>query len=182
MKADANKFKVVWKKNSERYKELARQRASEIINEANQLNDVDIPLEADPEALNASAEKVEESIDEDTDSRPIQRKKKSLAKKLKEESSKIAKYEKQQETLGERNSYSKTDEDATFMKMKNDEILPAYNLQVGTQDGFVTGVTVHQNANDGKVFREHVERRAELGIANPQNVIADAGYGYRNKL
>ena len=180
VKADANKHKVIWKKNSERYKDMARQRASEIIDEANRLNDVEIPQDTDPEGLNAAAEKVEESIDEDTDSKSTRRKKKSLSKKLKEESSRIAEYEKQQETLGERNSYSKTDEDATFMKMKNDEILPAYNLQVGTQDGFVTGVTVHQNANDGKVFREHVERRAELGIANPQNIIADAGYGYRN--
>ena len=167
VKADANKFKAVWKKNSERYKDMARQRASEIIDEANRLNDVEIPQDTDPEALNASAEKVKESIDEDTDSRPIQRKKKSLSKKLKEESSRIAEYEKQQETLGERNSYSKTDEDATFMRMKNDETLPAYNLQIGTQDGFVTGVTVHQNANDGKVFIEHMAKREALGIGGP---------------
>ncbi len=113
-------------------------------------------MDTDPEGLNAAAEKAEESIDEDTDSKPTRRKKKSLSKKLKEESSKIAEYEKQQETLGERNSYSKTDEDATFMRMKNDETLPAYNLQIGTQDGFVTGVTVHQNANDGKVFIGHL--------------------------
>ncbi len=180
VKADANKHKVIWKKNSERYKDMARQRASEIIDEANRLNDVEIPQDADPEGLNAAAEKVEESIDEDTDSKSTRRKKKSLSKKLKEESSRIAEYEKQQETLGERNSYSKTDEDATFMRMKNDETLPAYNLQIGTQDGFVTGVTVHQNANDGKVFIEHMAKREALGIVGPQNVIADAGYGYRN--
>ena len=64
--------------------------------------------------------------------------------------------------------------------MKNDETLPPYNLQVGTQNGFVTGVSVHQNANDGKAFIEHMESCKALKTDKPQNVIADAGYGYRN--
>ncbi len=82
--------------------------------------------------------------------------------------------------MGERSSYGKTVQDATFMRMKNDETLPAYNLQIGTENGFVTGVSVHQSANDGKVFIELMEKRKALGIGQPQNAIADAGCGYRS--
>ncbi len=60
--------------------------------------------------------------------------------------------------MGERISYSKTVQDATFMRMKNDETLSAYNLQIGTENGFETGVSVHQSANDGKVFIELMEK------------------------
>ena len=105
VKANANKHKVIWRKNSERYKEKACQRASEIINEANRLNDLEIPENTDPKSLSASADRIEESIEEDTASKATRRKKKSLAKKLKEESTKIERYENQEEILGERNSY-----------------------------------------------------------------------------
>ena len=179
LKADANKYKVVWKKNTERYKDAARRRASEIINEANELNDLEISENLDSESLAQSSEKIENSIDESRDEKKVQRRKKSLSKKLKTESEKVGKYENQEKIPEERNSYSLTDTDATFMRMKNDETLPAYNLQVGTENGFVLGVSVHQTANDGKVFKDHMEKRNREPIGKPKTVIADAGYGYR---
>lgn len=47
----------------------------------------------------------------------------------------------------ERNSYSKTDHDATFMRIKwdymgNDQLLPAYNLQVAVCDEYIAAVDV----------------------------------------
>lgn len=57
------------------------------------------------------------------------------------------KYEKANETFNGRNSYSKTDEDATFMRMKEDHMLngqlkPGYNIQVGKENNFVIGYDV----------------------------------------
>ncbi len=83
VKADANKHKVIWKKNSRRFKEMTRQRAAEIIKEASLLNNAEIPQDTDPDSLSAAADKAEESINEDADSRSIQREMKSLPKKLK---------------------------------------------------------------------------------------------------
>ena len=59
---------------------------------------------------------------------------KKQVKKLQEEYlPRLAKYESQLEKLGDRNSFSKTDEDATFMRMKEDhmkngQLKPAYNI------------------------------------------------------
>jgi hypothetical protein len=52
---------------------------------------------------------------------------------------KLEKYEEKLAILGNRNSYSKTDPDATFMRMKDDamkngQLKPAYNLQIGTEN------------------------------------------------
>ena len=56
----------------------------------------------------------------------------------------LQKYEAQQEILGDRNSYSKTDPDATFMRMKEDhmrngQLKPGYNVQMGTENQFIIG-------------------------------------------
>ncbi len=61
------------------------------------------------------------------------------------------KYEKANATFKGRNSYSKTDEDATFMRMKEDAMLngqlkPGYNIQVGTENNFVIGYDFKQIA------------------------------------
>jgi hypothetical protein len=56
---------------------------------------------------------------------------------------KLEEYEKHLRTLGCRNSYSKTDPDATFMRLKDDhmqngQLKPAYNLQISTENQFIS--------------------------------------------
>lgn len=91
---------------------------------------------------------------------------------------KLKKYERQQQTLGERNSYSKTDPDATFMRLKDqspfDKLLsPAYNLQMGTQNQFILGYSLHSNAADKVNLKSHLD---QLNFT-PERLCADAGYG-----
>lgn len=68
------------------------------------------------------------------------------------------KYEDQERKLAGRNSYSKTDEDVTFIRMKEDrgakEPLPksVYNIQTGTEGLFVVGFSLHQRAGDTNYF------------------------------
>ncbi len=99
---------------------------------------------------------------------------------------KLREYEMHEEKLGGRNSYSKTDEDATFMRMKEDhmrngQLKPGYNLQIGTEDQFIVNYTLHQSANDMPVLKEHMEdtkvQLASLGQPLPKRASADAGYG-----
>ena len=66
----------------------------------------------------------------------------------------LERYNKDLEIRGDnRNSYSKTDHDATFMHMKEDhmkngQLKPGYNIQVGSCNGFVVNWSTHQNRND----------------------------------
>jgi len=92
------------------------------------------------------------------------------------------KYEDQEQKLSGRNSYSKTDVDATFMRMKDDymkngQLKPGYNLQMGTEGQFVVGFSVHQRPGDPGCLVPHLKGiKHKLGRL-PKNVIADSSYG-----
>ena len=92
------------------------------------------------------------------------------------------KYEEQLAIMGEnRNSYSKTDHDATFMRMKEDhmrngQLKPAYNVQIAVNSEYVTGIDVFSNRTDVGTFIPFMHK---LEIAHKQRyeeVTADAGY------
>jgi transposase len=91
------------------------------------------------------------------------------------------KYEKAKRICGERNSYSKTDTGATFMRMKEDHgkgrPKPGYNVQIGTESGFVVGYDIFPNPNDTKTLKPHLKRQLKRLGVKPKAVIADAGYG-----
>src|SRR5690606_28368119 len=92
------------------------------------------------------------------------------------------KYELHQKLLGERNSYSKTDPDATFMRMKEDhmrngQLKPGYNVQVGTENQFIVGYSLHQRPTDTRCLIPHLEKVKETLGNMPKTIIADAGYG-----
>ena len=93
------------------------------------------------------------------------------------------------ETCGEdRNSYSKTDRDATFMRIKrdymgNDQLLPAYNLQIATCDEYIAVLDVKHFASDMECFVPLMEKFKEIYGHYPKYPVADAGYGsYNNYL
>ncbi len=93
------------------------------------------------------------------------------------------------EICGEsRNSYAKTDHDATFMRVKrdymgNDQLLPAYNMQAGVCDEYIAVVDVKPYASDMDCFVPLMEKfKIQYGFY-PEYPVADAGYGsYNNYL
>jgi hypothetical protein len=94
----------------------------------------------------------------------------------------LSKYEKQEEVLQERNSYSKTDHDATFMRMKEDhmrngQLKPAYNWQFSTNNQFVVNYTVEQTTTDTTTLPVHLDEHEKLYGQYPQVATADSGYG-----
>ena len=106
------------------------------------------------------------------------RKIKSCINKLQKETEKLAGYEEQEALLGGRNSYSKTDHDASFMKTKDGLLKPNYNIQISTENQFVTNYSVSQNASDSASFIDHIkkiENRGEKFI--PATYTGDSGYG-----
>lgn len=112
--------------------------------------------------------------------------KKEIRKTLKRAESdylpRAKKYEEHQKILGQRNSYAKTDHDATFMRMKEDAMLngqlkPGYNVQMGTENQFVLWYSLHQSPGDSLTLPVHMEQlRKNLG-RYPKRIIADSGYG-----
>ena len=79
-----------------------------------------------------------------------------------------------------RNSYSKTDIDATFMRMKDDymrngQLKPGYNLQIGVISEYICAYDVFPNPSDSKTLIPFLDKISALNL-NIKNVVADAGY------
>ena len=94
--------------------------------------------------------------------------------KLKEYNQKIHK-------CGTRNSYSKTDEDATFMRMKEDAMMngqlkPAYNLQHGVDSEYITWLTIGPQPTDTTTLIPFLKEAEEYLKFKYKNITADAGY------
>ena len=84
--------------------------------------------------------------------------------------------------LGERNSYSKTDPDATFMRMKEDamnngQTKPGYNLQIGTENQFITDFGFFHNPNDTGTMIPFLSSFSGRYGHMPKECCADSGYG-----
>lgn len=76
------------------------------------------------------------------------------------------KYEEAFRTFDSRNSYSKTDHDATFMRIKEDAMLngqikPGYNIQIRTENRYIVGFTIHPNPTDTKTLIPHLKHLEE---------------------
>lgn len=94
----------------------------------------------------------------------------------------LQRYDEQEKILDGRNSYSKTDRDATFMRMKEDHMLngqlkPAYNVQISTNRQFITNYTIHQMSTDTGTYKQHMDTFREMYGTYPATAVADAGYG-----
>jgi transposase len=95
----------------------------------------------------------------------------------------LDKYEQQEKIMGEkRSSYSKTDTDATFMRMKEDhmrngQLKPAYNVQISTNKQFIASYSIHQNTTDTNTLLSHLSGHIKDYGIKPSSVTADAGYG-----
>ena len=95
--------------------------------------------------------------------------------------SRLKKYNQEIHICGERNSYSKTDHDATFMRMKEDamgngQLKPAYNLQHGVDSEYITWLTIGPQPTDTTTLIPFL-KEAEMHLKfKYKNITADAGY------
>ena len=96
-------------------------------------------------------------------------------------------YEKAKRICGQRNSYSKTDRDATFMRMKEDhrgkgQPKPGYNVQIGTEGGFVLGYDLFPNPADSRTLKAHLRRQKKRLGADPEADFTPLGEHYQATL
>lgn len=189
IEASANRYTFVWGKAIK----TSRERIAKQLDElwayalgvaASELEDTDPPgsglKKISREAVNEYVDRINAALkDKDVDAKV--RQKLSYAKKHWPEA--LDKYEAQEKILGEgRSSYSKTDHDATFMRMKEDHMMngqlkPAYNVQISTNNQFIASYSLHQKTNDTNTLKSHLSSHIKnLGV-KPSSVTADAGYG-----
>ena len=194
IEANVNRFSHVWRKNTQRYKQQKLEKIQQLLNqvelieqqENQQYGDKDLAITGD--GIKIDSEEVAKSISElneklnnfkPTDPEEVKKIKKSkrILKQINDEHlPKLVEYETQEEILGDRNSYSKTDNDATFMRSKQDQLLAGYNVMAGTENQFIVGYSIHQNAGDVANFISHMDNLAMKGFI-PKNVIGDSAFG-----
>ncbi len=119
-----------------------------------QENSKDTPVEFTPAMLSDIVNELKEVLEhqpvtKDKVQKKVIREKKKQVRELEEYRDKLIEYDNPLDTLGERNSYSKTDPDATFIRMKEDtmrngQTQPGYNLQIGTESVWQTPVTARK--------------------------------------
>jgi len=190
MESVANRYTFVWKKNVERYKSNLEKKIKVVLNEIEEATyqdhkeltkkkkkKKDQPISSSE--LSDQIKKINANIKSARDSKAIKKKVNQLQK---EALPKLMEYEEHLENLGDRNSYSKTDKDATFMRMKEDhmgngQLKPAYNLQLSTENTFITNFGIYQNPGDTTTFQDHLNSFYEKFGKYPHRSIADAGYG-----
>ena len=101
--------------------------------------------------------------------------------KLEEYQEKMSLYDRYNNLFDGRNSFSKTDTDATFMRMKDDhmkngQLKPGYNIQVAVEGEYILGIDVSSERSDVNTLIPFLEKYNSLELFVPQNIICDAGY------
>ena len=158
IEAYANKYSFVWKKSTLKYKERLEENILELIDEFNGYfnKDFDNIFDVFSYLKNLKIQKVQ--------GKGKRRKKEQiLLEKAESYIERFKKYTNYLEILGERNSFSKTDNDATFMRMKEDymrngQLKPGYNLQIGVISEYITSYEIFHNPSDSKTLIPFLEK------------------------
>ena len=194
--ANANKYTWVWKKATEKFRYKLYEKITTEIEEINAeiaWSGVQITTNTEyvPDYLNEIVEQLVLLWDLDTSTFVYgSGKRKSKEQRHYEHLTtfcqKLQEYIQKIEICGpNRNSYSKTDNSATFMRIKtdymgNDQLLPAYNVQIGVADEYIAVVDVNHYRSDMDCFVPLMEHFKQTYGFYPKYPVADAGYGSYN--
>lgn len=185
IEANANKYTFVWGNAIKTNKEKMAKQLEELWAYTQQVAKEELDQQVsdftaiDPEQVTQTIDKIDRALQD----KPVNKKvKRKLNYARRHWPAKLAEYEQKQAVLGERSSYSKTDTDATFMRMKDDhmqngQLKPGYNLQISTNQQIITHYSIHQKPADTTTFIPHFTEFKKLYHQLPQSITADAGYG-----
>ena len=192
MESKANKYTFVWRKSTEknRAKLIAKIEAllEQIEESIAQENAEEVKSQSfTPADLKNIAEELNRSLENEPapqtkEEKEDRKERKKQIKQLREHADKLGEYDEKLRILGDRNSYSKTDHDATFMRMKEDamnngQTKPGYNLQIGTENQFILDFGLFQTPGDTLTmipfYNSFYNRYGRL----PRVGVADSGYG-----
>ena len=187
IEANANRYTFVWGNRIKTNREKIKQQLNELWQYARRVAASELD-DTDPSGFDKiDAEKVNQTIEAINTALKDKQVDKQVKQKLNYAKQKwpaaLDKYEEQEKILADqRSSYSKTDPDATFMRMKEDhmkngQLKPAYNVQISTNNQYIASYSIHQNTADTNTLIDHLSQHIKSFRKNPANVTADAGYG-----
>ena len=193
IESKANKYTFVWRKSVEKNRDklMARirvllEQVENVIAQEN-LAESKEKVEFTPSMLTDIISELKESLDDVPVATNKERKKdykerRRQLKQLEEHRDKLQEYDTHLAIMGERNSYSKTDPDATFMRMKEDamnngQTKPGYNLQIATENQFITNFSLFPNPTDTLTFIPFEEMFFHRYGRFAKTTVADSGYG-----
>jgi transposase len=189
IEANANRYTFVWKKTVEKNEAKMHIKASGLAEEINKLYFTNFSVSektADKDMYDMITflkNKMEETgIEEATGIGKRKSNEQKIMEELKKCRERQLHYESSKETFEGRNSYSKTDNDATFMRMKDDhmkngQLKPGYNVQLAVESEYVIGVGIFANANDIGTLIPMLENMQKNNTeAIIKRLIADSGY------
>ena len=177
IEANANKYSFVWKKSTNKYETRLLDKLDKAYIELR--TKYMIECENYDELLNELKAQVNFPFVHGRGKRKteLQRDIEQLTEML----NKKRKYEKYQSTFDGRNSFSKTDPDATFMHLKEDhmrnaQLKPAYNLQLAVEGEYITGTDISSERSDQLALIPLLEKMEKNLGKSYHDVTADAGY------
>jgi transposase len=186
LEAQANRYTFVWGNAIKHNKSKMEEQLKELWSYAERVAAEEMKDETPQSFAPVSADQVREIIDKiDTalvGKKITKEKRQKINYAKKHWPVSMERYAQQEQILGKRNSYSKTDTDATFMRMKEDhmkngQLKPAYNVQLSSQNQYIVNYSLHQNPGDTTTLYKHLESFHTLYKRYPQVLVADAGYG-----
>jgi transposase len=186
IEANAHKYSFVWKKSVEKNKERLQTKIDAVLQEIGTAIESDNIFVENQEVTKIDSKQLEDKINQlnkNIKTESLNKEQKKSFKKLKEEQlPKLKEYEQHLDILQDRNSYSKTDTDATFMRMKEDhmkngQLKPAYNIQISTENQIITHYSTHQKSTDFTTLEPHLEGFEKAYHKQSKIIVADAGYG-----
>ena len=192
MESKANKYTFVWRKTVEKNRARLMEKIRVLLSQVDDAIAQDKASAEDavsftPETLTEIAQELRHSLAEQPspetkEEKKVIRQKEKEARQIEKMADKLSEYDRHLETLGERNSYSKTDNDATFMRMKEDamnngQTKPGYNLQIGTENQFITDFGFFHNPNDTGTMIPFLNSFSDRYSHMPKECCADSGYG-----
>lgn len=192
IESKANKYTFVWRKSVERNREKLLEKIRVLLQQINEQMAQDKAAEVDtleltPQTLCEISKEFKEALGsapeaKTKEEKAAQRGKNKMFKELERHGEKLAEYNSRLEQMEGRNSISKTDPSATFMRMKEDAMCngqtkPGYNLQISSENQFITDFALFPNPTDTLTFIPFLGSFPGRYGRFPKRVVADSGYG-----
>lgn len=180
----ANKYTFVWRGSVEKYDARLKVKTDALLRQIEQNHAVE--NQENPVSEGLTAEEVAERVGrirEKVDADNLSKEERKALKQIETDAvPRLNRYKEQLETMGSRNSYSKTDHDATFMRMKEDAMLngqlkPGYNVQISTENQFITNFGIYQRPTDTLTMISYLESFKNRYGMQSEEIVADSGYG-----
>ena len=193
IEANANKYTFIWRGSIEKYRDKLYNKITKKIEKLNtyyQATGIYFPIF---ESYDASyLEKIMAFLERNVEQSDVTfvygkgKRKTALQKdyeQILEYSTKLSEHNKSLDIMGpDRNSYARTDRDATFMRMKEDhmrngQLKAGYNVQIGVSNEYILHLEIFQDRNDYQTLIPFLKTYQMRYGHYPKYPVGDAGYG-----